>query len=313
MFEVDVNGRKQRYRSKPTMNVDTTGSSGNVSIPKPLTYDYMPEGYPKKFEFTGVLMEERSVPRAEMMPNPIVPIEGKTYTVTFDGANYECVCRKEEYIPEGETEPEYIMFGIGNPEAGDPFYYVYTTMPSAGLAYGYWGFVDEQESHTISVQGTGIKIKTISTDLLPTGEFSPYEPMVENTKKVYVAEYHDMNTKAEDLYNEVKTAYDNGYYVLFYFYGYNQGNNPEIYTLSHCSSGTFWFSHFEERFGEFSVLKLGSSSSGEITAEYEQYRPYYPHDKTNAPMSLYLESYQSQKLFEIRVDDSGTLSATEVT
>lgn len=48
MFEVDVNGRKQRYRSKPTMNVDTTGSSGNVSIPKPLTYDYMPEGYPKK-------------------------------------------------------------------------------------------------------------------------------------------------------------------------------------------------------------------------------------------------------------------------
>ena len=48
MFEVNVNGRKQRYRSKPTMNVDTTGSSGDVSIPKPLTYDYMPEGYPKK-------------------------------------------------------------------------------------------------------------------------------------------------------------------------------------------------------------------------------------------------------------------------
>lgn len=47
MFEVNVNGRKQRYRSKPTMNVDTTGSSGG-SIPKPLTYDYMPEGYPKK-------------------------------------------------------------------------------------------------------------------------------------------------------------------------------------------------------------------------------------------------------------------------
>lgn len=48
MFEVNVNGRKQRYNSKPTMNVNTTGSSGDVSIPKPLTYDYMPEGYPKK-------------------------------------------------------------------------------------------------------------------------------------------------------------------------------------------------------------------------------------------------------------------------
>lgn len=41
MFEVNVNGRKQRYNTKPTMNVDTTGSS--ASIPKPLTYDYMPE------------------------------------------------------------------------------------------------------------------------------------------------------------------------------------------------------------------------------------------------------------------------------
>ena len=46
MFEVDVNGLTQQYRTKPTMNVDITGSS--TSIPKPLTYDYMPEGYPKK-------------------------------------------------------------------------------------------------------------------------------------------------------------------------------------------------------------------------------------------------------------------------
>lgn len=46
MFEVNVNGRKQRYNSKPTMNANISGSS--ASIPKPLTYDYMPEGYPKK-------------------------------------------------------------------------------------------------------------------------------------------------------------------------------------------------------------------------------------------------------------------------
>ena len=34
MFEVDVNGLTQQYRTKPTMNVDITGSSG--SIPKNL-------------------------------------------------------------------------------------------------------------------------------------------------------------------------------------------------------------------------------------------------------------------------------------
>ena len=32
MFEVDVNGLTQQYRTKPTMNVDITGSSGGGSI-----------------------------------------------------------------------------------------------------------------------------------------------------------------------------------------------------------------------------------------------------------------------------------------
>ena len=45
MFEVDVNGLTQQYRSKPVMNVDIT---------KPLTYDYMPEGYPSKSEDTVI-------------------------------------------------------------------------------------------------------------------------------------------------------------------------------------------------------------------------------------------------------------------
>lgn len=55
MFEVTVNGRKQRYNTKPTMNVDTTGSSGGGSIPKPLTYDYMPEGYPNEERVTEMI------------------------------------------------------------------------------------------------------------------------------------------------------------------------------------------------------------------------------------------------------------------
>lgn len=53
MFEVNVNGRKQRYNSKPTMNVDTTGSS--ASIPKPLTYDYMPSDYPNEARVTEMI------------------------------------------------------------------------------------------------------------------------------------------------------------------------------------------------------------------------------------------------------------------
>lgn len=293
---------------------------GGGSIPKPLGYDYMPDGYPKKIEFTGVLMEEQSVPNnGDVAPVTIELIEGKTYTVTFDGTNYECVCHKHEMIEEGETEPNTIIFYIGNPSAFDlpetsePFLYAYLITPSEDVAYGTWIFYDEQESHTISVQGTGIKTKTISTDFLPTGELSPYEPRVADTKKVYVVEYHDMNTTAENLYNEVKTAYDNGYYVLLYYYAYNAGNNPRIYTLSRYFEGTFWFVHFDEDNGAFNVIKLYSPSSGEFKLETDDYTPYYLNDTTKAPDHLYLKAYGTNKLFEIKVDGSGTISATEVT
>ena len=53
MFEVDVNGLTQQYRTKPTMNVDITGSS--ASIPKPLTYDYMPSDYPNEARVTEMI------------------------------------------------------------------------------------------------------------------------------------------------------------------------------------------------------------------------------------------------------------------
>lgn len=215
MFNISVNDKKNIYRSKPVMNVDTTGSSGNVSIPKPLTYDYMPEGYPKMVEFTGTLMEQQSVPNDYHPINPIVPIEGKTYTVNFDGTDYNCICHRCELIGAGGTEPEYIYLYIGNPaaldipgetsELNEPFLYHYDIIPSIdNHAVGAWFFYDEVGSHTVSVQGTGIKTIPISPSFLPNA-------------------------------------------------------------------------------------------------------------KGNAPSSFYLRSSGSQKLFEIKVDDSGTISATEVT
>lgn len=165
-----------------TLNV----SGGGGSVPKPLTYDYMPEGYPKKVEFTGTLMEEQSVPNGSvpngrLNPNlmvPFVPIEGKTYTVNFEGIDYNCICHKYELVEEGATEPEAIQFYIGNPsildipgETSEPFLYVYQIMPSLdNYTQGFWCFNDEAESHTVSVQGTGIKTIPISPSFLPNAK-----------------------------------------------------------------------------------------------------------------------------------------------
>ena len=76
------------------------GGGGGGSVPKPLTYDYMPEGYPSKSVQTTTLMEEQELAFAlegdaqySAYPN-VAPeiVVGQTYTVNWDGTEYECVC-----------------------------------------------------------------------------------------------------------------------------------------------------------------------------------------------------------------------------
>ena len=63
-------------------------SSGGGSVPKPLTYDYMPEGYPSKSVQTTTPMEERELAftldrttYVAELTNPFEISEGQTYTV----------------------------------------------------------------------------------------------------------------------------------------------------------------------------------------------------------------------------------------
>ena len=73
-------------------------SSGGSSVPKPLTFDYMPEGYPTKSVQTTTLMEEQELAFAlvkngiygTFMDTPLDIAGGQTYTVTWDAAEYEC-------------------------------------------------------------------------------------------------------------------------------------------------------------------------------------------------------------------------------
>ena len=76
------------------------GGGGGGPVPKPLTYDYMPEGYPTKTVQTTTLMEEQELEFAlegdaiyAAYPTEAFEIvEGQTYTVNWDGTDYDCVC-----------------------------------------------------------------------------------------------------------------------------------------------------------------------------------------------------------------------------
>ena len=141
------------------------GGGGGGSVPKPLTYDYMPEGYPSKSVQTATLMEEQALAFDSgngvyfaMLTNALEIAEGQTYTVSWDGTEYECVC----YASSS-------MLALGNPsiigagaDTGEPFLYGYRSNMGGGF-----NTLDTSASHTISVKTTKEIVTPMAEEFLP--------------------------------------------------------------------------------------------------------------------------------------------------
>lgn len=143
------------------------GGGGGGSVPKPLTYDYMPEGYPTKAIGTVTLMEEQEVAFAldggfygAQLTNAFEIVLDQTYTVNWDGTEYECVCFAFNSLTALGNQS---IYGVGN-DTGEPFIYVYNSNRAvAGFATH-----DTSASHTISVKTIAEAITPIDEKYLPT-------------------------------------------------------------------------------------------------------------------------------------------------
>ena len=151
----------------PTTRTVSAGGGGG-SVPKPLTYDYMPEGYPTKSVQTTTLMEEQEVafvPSEEneykaMITNAFEVVEGQTYTVNWDGTEYECVgiVAQSNY-----TLGNLAIVGPGS-DTGEPFVYAYNTKHAQGMFFT----LDTAASHTISVKTMAKVITPMAEEFLPS-------------------------------------------------------------------------------------------------------------------------------------------------
>ena len=148
------------------------------NVPKPLTYDYMPDGYPTKTVQTTTLMEEQElefhlgrngVSYIVDLSEAFEIVEGQTYTVSWDGIEYECVCSVFNSLP---VLGNISISGAGD-NTGEPFAYLYNGRIPIGQFYT----LDTSASHTISVKRI-VEIVTpmaeeflpnIPADKLPTG------------------------------------------------------------------------------------------------------------------------------------------------
>ena len=136
------------------------------NTPKPLTYDYMPAGYPKKIMQTTTLMEEQELAfvldKGLYCASPTKAVEisvGQTYTVVWDGTEYICV---SSLADAGPLIGNLSLVGAGD-DTGEPFVYLYIPDEAAGQ----FATSDTSASHTISVKIIEETVTPMAEEFLP--------------------------------------------------------------------------------------------------------------------------------------------------
>ena len=308
---------------------------GGGSVPKPLTYDYMPEGYPSKTMGTVTLIEEQelafaledgTVYSAYLNGAPEIVV-GQTYTVNWDGTDYECVC--VVYYKTILSLGNKSIYGAGD-DTGEPFLY---------LSTGAFATLETTASHTISVKKMGEIVTPMAGEFLPVASEdnygavkkseivtsykfdrqAPHDQMVDaiaafetgnasivwGGNKVINASYNSSDDTisvrfAEDPLKTLIFPNNNGAYVENVgstTYGELQGNQVRIFNGSNDYT-VLWAE------GELPNVTLAT------TANRITIKGIYGMSTTE--MILQSSTEGSNKNFKITVDDSGTISATEI-
>lgn len=166
--------------SVKTVNGVLPDENGNIevetgmSVPKPLTYDYMPEGYPSKVEETTTLIEEQTASFSSMeglmvsvLPINPDPSAGQQLTVFWDGVPYNVTVMliNETYPAFGNLG----MIGFGE-TTGEPFSYI-----DQGTGRELWVTSDTADSHTIKVISNKVIYETIDENFIPKIKCVSYE------------------------------------------------------------------------------------------------------------------------------------------
>ena len=180
--------------------------NGSLSIPKPITYDYMPEGYPSKSVGTVTLMEEQEVAFADKgggvfgATSPVIldVKSGDKLTVVWDGVSYDVTVKalgtagdlafgNLDLTGLGDTEDYPFVYGMLNSKAN-------------------WATSDTSPSHTIKVMRQQETITPMSADFIP-----------KNLNVVFKKESGSTTVNCNVTYNELRDWVERGIPVFAVF------------------------------------------------------------------------------------------------
>ena len=144
---------------------------GELKTPKPLTYDYMPEGYPTKEQSETIILENQTISGFQessgvyLSENSVVqeaisnkyPGDRPTIKILWDGTEYEC-----QYIyaatPVNFAYGNSSLLGVGE-DTGEPFL----------ILMGEFFIISKtsEESHEVRISATTETITPMAEEFMP--------------------------------------------------------------------------------------------------------------------------------------------------
>lgn len=257
---------------------------GGGSVPKPLTYDYMPEGYPTKIVQNMTLLDENLTLEdasddgsgglyMTLLKKTVEISLGTTYKVIFNGTEYNCTA----FDYEGDIILGNLsMIDESGDDTGEPF--MIMPLPTENWTYIY----AKTANCTISISGDTTVYNVMSDDFLPKYTKLIKLPIPEVSVKAYL----------DAMEAQIETGAMVQWGRMFI---YQDSYSSVTKTVTFYADNTKWSVSWSEDSSDFSQCYLHAVGVREVI-----------------PTKQYIASTSGKK-FKITVDDNGTLSATEVT
>ena len=320
----------------------SVSGGGGGSVPKPLTFDYMPEGYPTKSVQTTMLMEEQELAFALLEKNEYIAqitnafevVRGQTYAVNWDGTEYECV--GVSFGEDAYALGNLSVVGEGS-DTGEPFIYVYNTQQHGGI----FATHDTSASHTISVKITVKTVTPMAEEYLPENIATKSD--VESTQKVLDGVFSSVATFTFDKQTSGRDTFQFNAFNYYKISDFNPApedvisfkgtiesgdDYSKITTGSNCVGYGFFIVVASAGRCSLPITETSTDSfiapSAGLYAQYEvdnidqtaRTGEFTLRASTESSyitgLLLKSSTTDSTKKFKITVDDSGTLKATEV-
>lgn len=318
---------------------DGTLYAAGGGVPKPLTYDYMPEGYPSKSEERVVLFPEQQLTFVDNHNFDTVNvnlIEGQTYSVTWDGEIYECVCKKginSGWLYIGNDKEN------GGEDTGEPFFY-------APIDSNCVTAFDGKETHTIGITADVIKIVPLYEKFLPYEVMKANNPVGNGSFSMNrkpdseIGEYsfaEGLNTTASGAWSHAEGVTSTASGTRSHAEGYTttasgagshaEGEHTTASGKNSHAEGYYVSALSETQHvqGKFNVLDSsgiyahivgnginGTNRSNAHTLDWSG-NAWFAGTVEGTAMIVKSSTAGSSKRFKITVDDSGNITATEVT